>query len=91
MIKIGLYLMEDTIRQSSCFEWTILFGDTNARVGANFASWLEYIGEFGVKKMNENGQHLLRLWSRNRFGVSSTVFPGPAHREMSWYHLTSKT
>ncbi|XP_071941032.1 uncharacterized protein [Antedon mediterranea] len=41
----------------------ILLGDFNARVGDNRAAWPACLGNFGVGKLNENGQRLLELCS----------------------------
>ena len=42
-------------------EQVVLLGDFNARVGADHDSWPSCLGQFGVGKMNENGQRLLEL------------------------------
>ena len=37
-------------------EQLVLLGDFNARVGADHDTWPSCLGQFGVGKMNENGQ-----------------------------------
>ena len=37
----------------------VLLGDFNGRVGSDRHSWPSCLGQFGVGKMNENGQRLL--------------------------------
>ena len=83
--------LEDAIKLSSSSERTILLGDMNARVGADYISWLQCLGKFGVGKINENGQRLLEICSRNNMCITKTMFPGKTHRKMSWYHPHSKT
>ena len=83
--------LEGAIREASRSERTILLGDMNARIGADHPSWPECIGKFGVGKINENGQRLLELCSRNNLCVTNTLFPGKPHRKMSWCHPLSKT
>ena len=83
--------LEDTIRDSSSSERTILLGDLNARVGSDHTSWPECLGKFGVGKINDNGQRLLELCSRNNLCVTNTLFPGKPHRKVSWCHPRSKT
>ena len=67
-------------------EQLILLGDFNARVGADHYTWPSCIGQFGVGKMNENGQRLLKLCTcaspTPTFGRSpSTRFPGDTHAQ----------
>ena len=83
--------LEDAIKLLSSSERTILLGDMNARVGADHISWLQCLGKFGVGKINENGQRLLELCSRNNMCITNTMFPGKPHRKMSWCHPRSKT
>jgi hypothetical protein len=83
--------LEDTIRKASNSDRVILLGDLNARIGDDHASWPQCIGHFGVGKMNENGQRLLQLCSRNNLVVTNTLFPGKQHRKVSWCHPRSKT
>ena len=40
-----------------------VLGDFNARIGADYNSWPDCIGHFGVGKMNDNGSRLLELCS----------------------------
>ena len=42
-------------------EQLVLLGDFNARVGADHESWPSCLGQFGIGKINENGQRLLEL------------------------------
>lgn len=85
------FQLEDTIRKASCLERTVLLGDINARTRADFESWLECLGRFGVGKVNENGERLLELRSRNNLCVTNTMFPGKPHRKVFWNHPHSKT
>ena len=38
-----------------------MLGDFNARIGADQSSWPVCLGQFGIGKMNENGQRLLEV------------------------------
>ncbi|GFS02718.1 craniofacial development protein 2 [Elysia marginata] len=68
----------------------ILLGDFNARVVADSCSWPNYIGHFGVGKLNENGQRLLELCSYNSLCIFSTFFSTKPHHRVSWTHPRSK-
>jgi hypothetical protein len=83
--------LESTNREACHSERTVLLGDMNARIGADHSSWPHCIGKFGVGKINENGQRLLELCSRNNLCITNTLFPGKTHRKMSWCHPRSKT
>ncbi|GFR69803.1 craniofacial development protein 2 [Elysia marginata] len=56
----------------------ILLGDLNARVGAHHRSSPNCMGHFGVGKLNENGQQLLKHCSFNT-SVSPTPSLPPSH------------
>ena len=62
--------LEDTIQDSSTSKRTILVGDLNARVGSDYTSWSECLGNFGVGKINDNG---------NKLCVINTLSHGKAH------------
>ena len=66
--------LEDTIRQLSCFELTILLRDMNARFEADCTSWPDCISKFEVGKINENWQSLLELCSRNSPCITTFCF-----------------
>ena len=53
--------LADTISSIPSKVQLILLGHFNARVGADQDSWPPYLGQFGVGKMNNNGQRLLEL------------------------------
>lgn len=50
-----------TISSIPSKEELVLLGDFNARVGADYNWWPSCLGQFGVGKMNDNGQRLLEL------------------------------
>ena len=49
------------IRRIPDRELLFIAGDLNVRVGVDHNSWLTCLGQFGIGKMNENGQRLLEL------------------------------
>ena len=49
------------IRNITSMEQVVVLADFNARVSADHDSWPSSLGQFGVGKMNENGQRLLGL------------------------------
>ena len=76
-------------------EQLILLGDFNARVGANHDTWPSCIGQFGVGKMNENGQRLLELCTYHDLCIANSYFrTKPQHkvsrrdpRSKHWHQL----
>ena len=67
-----------------------LLGDFNARVGADHSSWSPYLGQFGVGKMNENGQRLLEFCCHHDLCVTNTFFSTKPQHRVSWRHPRSK-
>jgi hypothetical protein len=82
--------LEELVRSAGAKDRIVLLGDMNARVGDDHESWNGCLGRFGVGKMNENGQRLLELCSRQSLSITNSLFPGRAHRKMSWCHPRSK-
>ena len=71
-------------------EHLVLLGDVNARVGADHDSWPSCLGQFGVGKMNVNGQHLLELCSYHGLCVTNAYFQTKSQLRVSWRHPRSK-
>ena len=70
-------------------ELLFIAGDFNARVGVNH-NWPTCLGQFGIGKMHENGQHLLELCCHHGLCVSNTICnTKPLHR-VSWRHPRSE-
>ena len=67
----------------------ILLGDFNARVGDDYKSWPTCIGQFGIGKMNENGQRLLEFCTINNLSITNTFYNGKACHKNSWRHPRS--
>ena len=82
--------LEELIRSAGDKDRIVLLGDMNARVGDDHESWKGCLGCFGVGKMNENGQRLLELCSRQSLSITNSLFPGKVHRKKSWCHPRSK-
>ena len=71
-------------------EQLILLGDFNARVGADHDTWPSCIGQFGVGKMNENGQRLLELCTYHDLCIANSYFRTKPQHKVSWRHPRSK-
>ena len=71
-------------------EQLILLGDFNARVGADHDTWPSFIGQFGVGKMNENGQRLLELCTYHDLCIANSYFRTKPQHRLSWRHQRSK-
>ena len=69
-------------------EHLILLGDFDARVGADHGTWPSCIGQFGVGKMNENGQRLLELCTYHDLCIAN--FRTKPQHKVSWRHPRSK-
>lgn len=70
-------------------EGVFILGDFNARVGADIEAWSPTIGNFGVGKINDNGQRLLELCAYHGLCVTNTFFDNKPHRRVSWCHPRS--
>ena len=68
----------------------ILLGDFNARVGADHDSWPSCLGQFGVGRMNENGQRLLELCTFHNMCIANSFFKTKLQHKVSWRHPRSK-
>ena len=71
-------------------EQLILLGDFNARGGADHDTWPSCIGQFGVGKMNENGQRLLELCTYHDLCIANSYFRTKPQHKVSWRHPRSK-
>ena len=60
------------INKVSPQETLFIFGDFNARVGADHSSRPTCLGYFGIGNMNENGQHLLELYCHQSLSITPT-------------------
>ena len=78
------------IRRIPDRELLFVAGDFNARVGVDHNSWPTCLGQFGIGKMNENGQRLLELCCHHGLCVSNTFFNTKPQQRVSWRHPRSK-
>ena len=78
------------IRRIPDRELLFIAGDFNARVGVNHNSWLTCLGQFGIGKVNENGQRLLQLCCHHGLCVSNIFFNTKPQERGSWRHPRSK-
>ena len=67
-----------------------IFGDFNARVGADHSSWPTCLGHFGIGNMNENGQRLLELCCQHSLSITNTFFMTKPQHKVSWRDPRSK-
>ena len=81
--------LDDMIKKVPNGEPLFLLGDFNARVGAYHDSWPVCIGQFGVGKMNENGQRLLELCTHHNLCITNTFFNCKSQHKVSWMHPPS--
>jgi len=81
--------LDAAISNIKASEQIYLLGDFNARVGSNYDAWPSCLGQFGIGKVNENGQRLLELCTYHNLCVTNTFFhTKPCHR-VSWRHPRS--
>ena len=78
------------IRRIPDRELLIVAGDFSTRVGVDHNSWPTCLGQFGIGKMNENGQRLLELCCHHGLCVSNTFFNTKPQHRVSWRHPRSK-
>ena len=71
-------------------EEVVLLGDFNARVGCDHDSWPSCLGQFGVCKMNDNGQRLLELCTYHNLCIANSFFKTKPQHKVSWRHPRSK-
>ena len=78
------------IRNITSKEQVVVLSDFNARVGAGHDSWPSCLGQFGVGKMNENGQRLLELCTFHDLCITNSFFRTKSRHKVSWRHPRSK-
>ena len=71
-------------------EHVVLLGDFNARVGADHDSWPTCLRQFGVGKMNEDGQRLRELCTYHDMCIANSYFQTKPQHNVSWRHTRSK-
>lgn len=79
-----------TVRNIPSTEQLVLLGDFNARVGADHDSWPSCLGQFGVGKLNENGQRLLEFCTYHNLCITNSYFQTKPQHKVSWRHPRSK-
>ncbi|CAE1167379.1 unnamed protein product [Acanthosepion pharaonis] len=71
-------------------EQLVFLGDFNTRVGAGHDSWPLCLGQFGVGKMNNNGQRLLKLCTYHNLCIVNSFFKTKSQHKVSGRHPCSK-
>ena len=84
------YDLSAAIRRIPDRELLFIAGDFNAIVGVDHNSWPTCLGQFGIGKMNENGQRMLELCCRHGLCVSNTFLNTRPQHWVSWRHPRSK-
>jgi len=69
---------------------SVLAGDFNARVGAEYDQWTGALGPHDLGKMNENGQRLLELCTNYNLALTITFFAGSLNSKVTWMHPRSR-
>ena len=82
--------LASTTRSIPSTEQLVLLGDFNGREGADNDSWPSCLGPFGVGKMNENGQWLLKLCVFHNLCITNSFFKTKPQHKVSWRHPHSK-
>ena len=82
--------LSSAIRRIPDRELLFVAGDFNSRVGVDHNSWPTCLGQFGIGKMNENGQRLLEICCHHGLCVSNTFFNTKPQHRFSWRHPRSK-
>ena len=75
------------IRNIPCKEQVVVLGNFNARVGADHDSWPSSLGQFGMGKMNENGQRLMELCTFHDPCITNSFRTKPHPRSKHWHQL----
>ena len=78
------------IRNILSKEQIVVLGNFSARVGADHDLWPSCLGQFGVGKMNENGQWLLELCTFHDLCITNSFFCTKPQHRVSWRHPHSK-
>ena len=82
--------LSSTLSSIPSTEQVVLLGDFNARVGSDSDSWPTCLGQFGVGKMNENGQRLLEFCTYHGLCITNSFFKTKFLHKVSWRHPRSK-
>lgn len=89
--KDGFYgRIAATISSIPSKEEVVLLGDFNTRVDADHDSWPSCLGQFGVGKMNDNGQRLLELCTYHNLCKANSFFKTKPQHKVSWRHPRPK-
>ena len=79
-----------TIRNIPSKEQVVVLGDFSARVDTDHDSWPSCLGQFGVGKMNEDGQRLLELRAFHDLCITNSFFRTKPQHKVSCRHPRSK-
>ena len=72
------------------YEQLVLLGAFNARLCADHDTWPSCLGQFGVGKINENGQRLLEVCTYHALCIANSYFRTKSQHKVSWRHPHSK-
>ena len=83
-------ILNDTIKGVPPSHKLLLMGDFNARVGVDYNSWENVLGQHGVGRENANGTRLLSLCAQHGLIITNTLFQQADRFKVTWMHPGSK-
>ena len=78
-------LLQAAVNEQKSSDFTVLMGDFNAKVGADWASAGGAFGKFGIGNVNEAGERLIQFVNANNLMITNTCYQqGKANRQWMW-------
>ncbi|XP_014769963.2 craniofacial development protein 2-like [Octopus bimaculoides] len=81
--------LQDMINSIPRADKLSLMSNFNARIGADHQVWPKCLGQFGLGKINDNGQRLFEFFTNNNLCIASTFYNGKDRHKVSWCHPRS--
>ena len=82
--------LQETLTGIPSSEDIYLPGDFNARVGTDWQAWPTCLGHFGVGRVNENKQRLLKVCFHHGLCITNSYFKCKELHKASWRHPLSR-
>ena len=87
--------LENVINGTSKRTILIIAGDFNAKTGTGYTQYSTNMGKHGKGELNNNGEYLLQLASRNELVLTNTLFQHKMTHRTTWTapekHVTPRT